>query len=797
MLSTSGRAPFRLLTLLIPLVLLLSACAPRTAPPVPAEDVQQVPPEVTRQRAIERAQALIVRAREEARIGLIDAAERSWDEAIGLIEPLAAGDAQMADALAAISAERDRLLLAAVRGEEALGPPPDPLESEATEALSGPEPELDPTHVEEVQEAAEDVEPDYPVVVNDRVLAWLEVYRRDGKLGDWFARSIERSGRYEERFREIFAEEGIPRDLIYMAHVESAFKTSAYSRAHARGIFQFIASTGRRYGLRVDWWIDERGDPEKSCRAAANYLRDLYDEFGDWYLALAAYNGGSGRVRRAIRRSGGSHDFWLHARRRLLLRETRNYVPAILAATLISKNPAKFGFGDVKREEPVPYEVVSVPDQADIEVLAKAAQTEPGVLRELNPALRRGQTPPNYPGYPLKVPSGKADGFAEKLAQIPKDKWIVKQLHRVRPGDTLFELARRYGTSVRAIQASNGMGRRTLLSIGQVLEVPRGPGGAGAWAPPTSGGTYRVRRGDTLGRIARWYGVSVFELQRWNDLGRSTRIYPGQRLKVGDSGSAPSARRANVSGATYRVRHGDSAWKIARRYGLSLNALLRANGLGRHSVLRPGQKLVLPGVSSTSSSSASRRSSTATASGGRYVVRRGDNPWTIARRHGVELNDLLQANGLHRGSMLKPGQTLVIPGQGGESAPQAASASSASAPPAEPVSTPSAEKAASGGTYRVRRGDSPWSISQQHDVPLNALLYANGLSRRSVLKPGQELVIPGEDVQRQAEQVHVVRRGESLYRIAQRYGMTVDQLCDINGLSRRTVIHPGDRLTVR
>jgi membrane-bound lytic murein transglycosylase D len=775
----------------------LTGCATRSTKPVAsAESAREVAPEVTRQRAIERAQSLIVRAREEARVGLLDAAERSWDEAIALLEPLAESDPALGQAIAEISSERDRLLLAAVRGEEALGPAPDPLESAATEALTGPEPELDPSHVDEVQDAAQEVEPDYPVVVNDRVLAWLEVYRRDGKLGDWFARSLARSGRYEDRFREIFAEEGIPRDLIYMAHVESAFKTSAYSHAHARGIFQFIAATGRRYGLRIDWWIDERGDPEKSCRAAANYLRDLYDEFGDWYLALAAYNTGSGRVRSAIRRSGGSRDFWVHARRRLLYRETRNYVPAILAATLISKNPAKFGFGDVEREEPVPYEVVSVPDQADIEVLAKAAGTKPGVLREFNPALRRGQTPPNYPGYPLKVPQGRAGGFAEKLAEIPKDKWIVKQLHRVRRGDTLFDLARRYGTSVRAIQASNGMGRRTMLSIGQVLEVPRGPGGAGAWAPPTSGGTYRVRRGDTLGRIARWYGVSVSNLQRWNDLGRSTRIYPGQRLKVGASGSASSSgRRADVSGATYRVRRGDNAWKIARRYGLSLNALLRANGLGRHSVLRPGQKLVLPGVSTASSSSSSRSSSSSASgsSGATYRVRRGDNPWTISRRHGVGLNELLQANGLHRGSMLKPGQELVIPGRGGSGS---TSGSRASAPPAEPQAA-SATGSSEGSTYRVRRGDNPWSIARRHGVPLDALLGANGLHRGSMLKPGQELVIPGEDAQQRVARVHVVRRGDNLYKIARRYGMTVDQLCDINGLSRRAVIHPGDRLTVR
>lgn len=711
--------------LLVAVLVATVGCASKSAAPVSTpEATLDTEPAISRGDAVERARLLVIQAREQARVGLLDTAERTWDEAIALLEPFAATDSEIEAALASIAAERDRLLLAAVRGEEALEPPVDPLENQATEALEGPEPALDPSHVAEVQDAAEDVEPDYPVVVNDRVLAWLEVYRRDGKLGKWFATSLARSGRYEQRFREIFAEEGIPQDLIYMAHVESAFKTSAYSRAHARGIFQFIASTGRRYGMRVDWWVDERGDPEKSCRAAANYLRDLYDEFGDWYLALAAYNGGSGRVRRAIRRSGGSHDFWLHSSRRLLLRETRNYVPAILAATLISKNPAKFGFGDVEREAPVLMDVVYVPDQADLEVLAKAAGTEASVLRELNPSLRRGQTPPNYPNFPLYVPRGHAEGFAEKLAEIPKDQWIVKQLHKVRRGDTLYEIARRYGTTVRAIQAANNMGRRTLLSIGQVLEVPRGPGGGESWAPPTSGGSYVVRRGDTLGRIARWYGVSVTSLQRWNGLGGSTRIYPGQRLRISASDD------------------GDASAPVVR------------------------------------------------ADGAKYRVRSGDNAWIIARRHGVDLNDLLRANGLHRHSTLRPGQPLVIPGVSNAVPPRTAGSSIASG---------SAE-GSSGSTYRVRSGDNPWSIAQRHGVELADLLRANGLSRRSVLRPGQELVIPGSggnDGANAGERVYVVRRGDSLYTIARRHGLSLDQLCDINGLSRRSVIHPGDRLRLQ
>ncbi len=635
-----------------------AASAPTASAPLSPEE---------RERVIARSIELVLEAREQARLGLVEEAEATWKRVFDLVAPLAARDEEMSRRLRALRIERDRSLAEAEALAE-LGTGAG-VSEESQEILEGPEPSLDTGRVEEVGEAAAGVEADYPIVRNRQVLAWIEQYQ--GPWRSFLAGSMRRSGRWIERFREIFAEEGVPRDLVYMAHVESGFKTSAYSRARARGIFQFIASTARRYGLVVDWWVDERADPEKSCRAAAAYLRDLYDEFGDWYLALAAYNAGEGRVRRAIRRAH-SRDFWVLSRRRLLRRETRNYVPAILAATLISKDPASFGFGDVVPEPPERYELVTVPTPTDLEILARCARTDVATLRRLNPAIRRHQTPPHWPDFPLKVPVGHARGFAEALAKIPPEKRIVRIEYRVRRGDTLSRIARRHGTTVRAIQQANRMGRRTLLHPGQVLVIPRGP------APPPPrrparldpDGTTVVRRGDTLSRIARRFGVTVRDLQRWNGLGRSTRIVAGQRLRVRPPGkegkavrraAAPrSSRRPGRGGRVHVVRRGDTLWGIARRYGVTLADLRAANGFRRRNpLLRPGQRIRIPAVPRQ----AARRgaSSTRDAAGRRvHVVRRGETLSRIARRYGLTVRQLCELNGIDPDTVIHPGDRLAV-----------------------------------------------------------------------------------------------------------------------------------------
>ncbi|RMG44067.1 MAG: LysM peptidoglycan-binding domain-containing protein [Acidobacteria bacterium] len=665
--ASSGAGP---LGILAAGALLAAACATLPAPP-PRDRTPEAaptrapvalePPAVSaeeKEARLAEAASLVMLAREQARLGLLDEADQTWDDAIALLLPLAETDPVATRQIRAIEDERERVLEQARELEEA-EEEPDPAAGIAEEILEGPEPAVDPEQAREVDDAARTIQPDYPVVVNDRVLAWLEVYT--GPHRRFIAESLARSGRYIDRFREIFAEEGLPRDLVYMAIVESGFKTGAYSRAHARGIFQFISSTARRYGLRVDWWVDERADPERSCRAAAAYLRDLYDEFGDWYLALAAYNGGEGRVRRAVERAG-TKDFWTLVRRHFFRRETRNYVPAILAATLIAKNPEKFGFGDVQYEPPLRTETVTVPTPTDLDVIARVIGTDTATLRRLNPALRRGQTPPGARDYPVRVPAGLAEGFAEKLAQVPPDQRIVRRLHRVRRGDTLSAIARRYGTTVRAIQQANGMGRRTLLRVGKILEIPRGPGAPPEPARAGADGIYRVRRGDTLSSIARRHGVSVRQLQAWNGLGRSTRIYAGQPLRVRPDAPQVARRTEHRSGSTstvrgrvYRVRRGDTLWAISRRYGVSLTALMRANGLGRRSILRPGQTLRIPESPRVASATSPPQGKGTT-----HIVRRGDSLFRIARRYGVSVERLCALNDITPDTVIHPGDRLRI-----------------------------------------------------------------------------------------------------------------------------------------
>jgi membrane-bound lytic murein transglycosylase D len=540
-------------------------------------------------------------------------------------------------------------------------------EAEATEELTPAPvdelaeelPEVPPDRAEEERELATQAPPTYdvPMVVNDQVLRWLDYYavRRNTS----FVQGLERSGRYVERFREIFAEHGVPQDLVYLAHVESAYKTSAYSRAHAKGIYQFISGTARRYGLRVDWYVDERSDQEKSARASASYLRDLYDEFGDWYLALAGYNAGEGRVRRAIARSG-SKDFWVHSEKRLYRRETRNYVPAILAAILISKEPEKYGF-TFTPESPLVYETIQVEGAADLRVLAECAGTTVDVLRDLNPALRRMQTPPDAT-TDVRVPPGTGGATLARLSEVPVRDRVLFTLHRIRRGDTLGAIARRYGVSVHSIQIANGMGRSTMIREGRTLKVPTSSAPASTWAASTvdrraiAAGdpvVVRVRRGDTLWGIARRYGTTPDAIAAANDRSVRAVLHPGDRLTVHPGGGAVSGVTP-VTGETveYRVRRGDTLSGIASRYGTSARAIAAASGISLRSVLHPGDRLQVPGTPVRAAAGSTTVD---------YTVRRGDSLWRIANRHRTTVAAICRANGIRESDTLRPGTRLSIP----------------------------------------------------------------------------------------------------------------------------------------
>lgn len=388
---------------------------------------------------------------------------------------------------------------------------------------------------------------DVPVVVTKEVLRFLDYYQGRGRKA--MESSLARSGRYLPLFREIFRGEGVPLDLIYMAHVESLFKPQAYSRARARGIWQFVKGTALLYDLKVGWWLDERLDILKSTRSAALYLKDLYEEFGSWYLALAAYNGGPGRVSRVIRKYG-EMDYWTMAKRRLLLRETRNYVPSILAAIIISRNPERYGFS-VEPAPPLEFETVSLDYQFDLAVIAESINVPLAVMMDLNPELQRGVTPFETKGYLLKVPPGRGEYLSQQLAEIPPEKRLRLKHHRVRRGETLSHISARYGVSIGAIAEVNRIRNIHKLKLGQDLIIPLSDwkiaGSTKSRQMAVNSGKHTVRRGDSLYRIARMYGVALNDLFRWNNIRPGEHIHPGQQIHI-SAGISSKGQTASSGG---------------------------------------------------------------------------------------------------------------------------------------------------------------------------------------------------------------------------------------------------------
>jgi len=306
-----------------------------------------------------------------------------------------------------------------------------------------------------------------PLVENDRVRYFVDLFR--GRLKSFFERALARSGRYIPMMATILEEAGLPEELVYLSLIESGFSPSAYSRARALGPWQFIRSTAIRYGLRIDSWVDERRDPVKSTRAAAAYLKDLHLQFGEWFLAAAAYNAGERKLESAIHRSQ-TNDFWLLSQKTSLKQETRNYVPKFIAAALIAAAPEKYGFGDVVYEAPMEYDEVSLQRPLRLETVAQLAGTTVEKIKELNPALLRNTTPPGETSFLLRVPSGSGETFAQSTQSLPASAPLKAITHTVKKGETLSAIAQRYRLSVSEIMEVNDL-KTSLIRVGQQLMI--------------------------------------------------------------------------------------------------------------------------------------------------------------------------------------------------------------------------------------------------------------------------------------------------------------------------------------
>jgi membrane-bound lytic murein transglycosylase D len=380
---------------------------------------------------------------------------------------------------------------------------------------------------------------DLDIPASEKVLSYVELFQ--GRLHDFMAAGLDRSLRYLPMIREVFAAEGVPADLAYVPLIESAFKSTALSRARARGMWQFMPGTGVEYGLRQTWFVDERADPEKATVAAARYLKSLHSFFdNDWNLALAAYNSGPGRVQTAIRRARTS-DYWkLTSGTRFLPRETREYVPMIMAAMIVAKNPTLYGF-EVGTANRLAYERVTVPNALDLKIVAEWINVSVDELRELNPELRRTTTPIGE--HELKVPLGTAPTLRARLATIDSSFFVHFTFHTVKRGETVSTIARRHKITQAELRLANDLTVRSRIRINQSLMIPQrttnalpsattARAAAAPVATQASGArTYRVRRGDTLFRIARQFDTTVDVLKRLNRL-RSDSINVGDRLTV-------------------------------------------------------------------------------------------------------------------------------------------------------------------------------------------------------------------------------------------------------------------------
>ena len=497
---------------------------------------------------------------QEYAAGHLEAAKQSFDEAVNVLleGPVdVRADERLQGELDKISEGVNELEVAALQqgdGFTEQKAQPAPID-EANEITFPVDPNLKARAEQQVKETRSDL----PLVMNDYVASYINFYATRGH--GTLERALTRSGRYHDMIVRVLKEEGVPQDLIYLAEAESGFEPLALSRAGARGMWQFMSSRASGYGLQRSWWIDERQDPEKATRAAARHLRDLYNQFGDWYLAMAAYNSGPGNVQQAVKRTGYA-DFWELYKRNVLPKETKNYVPIILAFTIMAKNPAQYGLKNVEPALPLETDTVRLDYPVDLRLAAECVDIDLNTLTELNPSLLRLTTPKDAV-YDLRLPAGTKDKFEQAIAAIPLDKRVAWRYHHVAPGDTLESIARRYHASPRAIKEVNGLHSEELRADSKII-IPVAPGkGIGVMQvaysrTPTH---YKVRRGDTVLSVADNFGVPPDRLRRWNRL-KGDQLAHGSVLVI--YRPVPVGRQTVINSPSRRSRSQHTAYSTSK-----------------------------------------------------------------------------------------------------------------------------------------------------------------------------------------------------------------------------------------
>ncbi len=490
------------------------------------------------------------------RAGNLEKARQEFDRALGILLESKV-DIETDERL---SAEFDKLVddihgveLAAIERGDTLSE--HKYEAPPIESFAGLTFPVDPKVKQQVQQEIKSVRSDLPLISNDLVDGFITLFQKHAR--HYMQMVLERRGIYEQMISEELRKAGLPQDLIYLAAGESAFNPFALSNKGAKGIWQFMLGTGSLYGLKRNRWVDEREDPAKSTRAAARHLKELYQTFGDWYLAMAAYDSGPVTVQRAIERTGYA-DFWALRKLHALPLETENYVPIFIATALIAKDPKAYGF-DVPSNQLAGAEQVTVAGPTDLRLVAQLIDRPVEDLIRLNPSLLRWTTPANDSSFVLNLPAGTKETFERAIAAIPPDKRIWWRAHKVEQGETLSAIARKYRISTAALAQANHLRADEALAEGAHVVLPLAAGDEGSLArvrerAPRRLYHYRVRPGDTIELVADRFDVAAYQIRRWNNL-RSARLTPGKTLKVysaGRSGTSSRSRRATQHGTTAR-----------------------------------------------------------------------------------------------------------------------------------------------------------------------------------------------------------------------------------------------------
>ena len=572
--ACAARTPQTLSTQAPPQV---EASAPSTAPlPEPKPDpIQEL---------IALSEQHFQTGERELREGHLSAARVSFDRAVDVLLEFPGG----ARANPQLSAHFDRLVerisgheltaLAQADGFAEKAPEPasiDDLLSIATFERPTPTPETERAVAKDLQAVVHDID----IPQNSRVLAYVELFT--GRLKGYLEEGLSRGAQYLPMIQDVFRAEGLPLDLAYVPLIESAFKPNALSRAKAKGMWQFMRGTALENGLRHDWYIDERADPEKATRAAAKYLKTLHSMFDDWHLALASYNGGPGRVQRAMKRSGRT-DFWrLSATSRYLPRETRDYVPLILAAIVIARNPSQFEMDIAPLEAPL-YETVTVTGAVDIRRVAEWAGAPVQDIQDLNPELRRWTTPIRAKEYELKVPMGAATLISTRLAEQGIDDLAPLSHYTVKKGETLLSVSKKLRVSRSDLAEANYLSTKSRLKTGQQLIIPRAPTLLAARTELTT--PQAPQSADVV------LATRVAEPVSADETPARSKTTP----RVAEPASANEARARSKT--THRVARGETLFSIAKRYGTTVALIKELNSL-RGNVIRVGQRLVIERLS--------------------------------------------------------------------------------------------------------------------------------------------------------------------------------------------------------